>query len=453
VQLAAQVPPQPFGTDVVRHEGQLGVQQLPPAQTWLPLQPLPQLPQLLVVDSETQAPPQHPWPDPHELPPHTQELPVLLQKGVLPPHEACAQQTRPPPAASTQLPDTHCPPLVHAWPLAWRARQVEPSQYWVLALQFGAHDPPQPSAVADSRHPVHTGVQQLDAVHTCPAPHASPQSPQCALLVRTSTSQPFASLPSQLPKPALHAMPHEPPLQVGVEAGRVGQASPQPPQCATSLRLCSHPFAGLPSQSSKPASHVKPQPPSMQVLVAWAGAVHGLSQPPQWRVLVLVSAQLLPQSVCPEPHPLAHAWPPPSAGAHTGVPPPHPTPHAPQSSAVVRSVSQVVGSSSQSPSPALHDAPQAPPAHAGAPPVAVHALPHSPQFDRSVARSKPSSIVPSQSSSVPSQVSAAGTQPSAGAASTWASSGSPPPSRPPSEVGACASIPPVAGQHRPSRQT
>ena len=60
VQLAAQVPPQPSDVEVVRHDAQLGVQHVPPLQTWLPAQSLPHDPQLDVVESDAQLPPQQP---------------------------------------------------------------------------------------------------------------------------------------------------------------------------------------------------------------------------------------------------------------------------------------------------------------------------------------------------------------------------------------------------------
>jgi hypothetical protein len=57
-----------------------------------------------------------------------------------------------------------------------------------------------------------------------------PQAPQFVALLRMSTSQPFASIPSQFAKPALQlAMPHTPAVHEGVALG-TEQAFPQAPQ-------------------------------------------------------------------------------------------------------------------------------------------------------------------------------------------------------------------------------
>lgn len=40
-------------------------------------------------------------------------------------------------------------------------------------------------------------VTQALAVQVCPLAHARPHAPQCAALVRVSTSQPLAAIPSQ----------------------------------------------------------------------------------------------------------------------------------------------------------------------------------------------------------------------------------------------------------------
>ncbi|MBK6533450.1 MAG: hypothetical protein IPF99_28825, partial [Deltaproteobacteria bacterium] len=57
--------------------------------------------------------------------------------------------------------------------------------------------------------------------------HTKPQPPQWVTVVLKSTSHPLAALPSQLPNPALHAMPHVEPAQVAVALARAGQALPQ----------------------------------------------------------------------------------------------------------------------------------------------------------------------------------------------------------------------------------
>ena len=66
--------------------------------------------------------------------------------------------------------------------------------------------------------------------------HTRPQEPQCATLVRTSVSHPLASIPSQLPRPAEHAMTQAPAEQLAAPPAD-GQRLPQLPQLATSLRV------------------------------------------------------------------------------------------------------------------------------------------------------------------------------------------------------------------------
>lgn len=65
------------------------------------------------------------------------------------------------------------------------------------------------------------------------------------------TSQPFAGLPSQSPKPTAQVpMAHTPSVQTAVELGRLHRWR-QEPQFATSvLRFVSHPFDATPSQSA-----------------------------------------------------------------------------------------------------------------------------------------------------------------------------------------------------------
>ena len=75
-------------------------------------------------------------------------------------------------------------------------------------------------------------------------------APQLRVLLAVSVSQPLPASPSQLPKPAAHAMAHAPAAQVGVPLVRL-HARPQPLQWSTLVvRFTSHPLAGLPSQSA-----------------------------------------------------------------------------------------------------------------------------------------------------------------------------------------------------------
>jgi hypothetical protein len=84
-----------------------------------------------------------------------------------------------------------------------------------------------------------------------------PQAPQWEVLVRVSVSQPLVGLSSQLPNPiAQAATPHCPIAQTAVALGGL-QVRPQAPQCAVLVRVStSQPLPGSLSQSAKPAAQV-----------------------------------------------------------------------------------------------------------------------------------------------------------------------------------------------------
>jgi hypothetical protein len=95
--------------------------------------------------------------------------------------------------------------------------------------------------------------------------------------------------------------------------------------------------------------------------------------------LVLVFTHEVPQTSSPTAQLLPHVRTP-AFSTQTGVAPLQVVPHEPQFEAVVRSVSHVVGSASQSPIPVAHEAPQVPSVQVGVPPMAVHAIPQPLQF-------------------------------------------------------------------------
>jgi hypothetical protein len=97
----------------------------------------------------------------------------------------------------------------------------------------------------------------------------------------------------------------------------------------------------------------------------------------------LVSTQDIPQRVWPALQPLEHE---PAMALHTGVPPEHARPHAPQFIAVLSGVSQpLVALPSQLAKPALHDATTQPPAeHPATALGSEQDRPQEPQFPTSV---------------------------------------------------------------------
>jgi hypothetical protein len=266
------------------------------------------------------------------------------------------------------------------------------------------------------------------------AGHALPQAPQCETLLVVLVSQPFAALPSQLPKPAVHeATRHEPEAHVA-EPFATEQPTPQPPQCVVLLSGVSqpllalpsqlpkpvvqpasahepalhaavpfayehdrphipqwlvevsgvsHPLLALPSQSPKPALHVYLQLEAEHEAVELARAGHALPQEPQWLRSVAVSTQDIPQRTRPPAHPLTHR---PVIALHTGEAPEHEAPHEPQFEAVPSGVSQPLAAlPSQFAKPGLHAPIAHPPAvHTAVALASEHVRPHAPQLASSV---------------------------------------------------------------------
>lgn len=74
-----------------------------------------------------------------------------------------------------------------------------------------------------------------------------------------------------------------PPLQKGVGAAH---EAPQEPHVAALERSASHPLSGAPSQSPKPAPQANPHDAPSQVAVAFGGAAQGVQESPQLDGLV-----------------------------------------------------------------------------------------------------------------------------------------------------------------------
>ncbi|MFO0627818.1 MAG: hypothetical protein U0325_19575 [Polyangiales bacterium] len=115
--------------------------------------------------------------------------------------------------------------------------------------------------------------------------HTRPQAPQWRTSVTVFTSQPLAALPSQLPKPMLHAMPQAPAVHEGEALARVGHWVPQAPQfAALVLVFTSQPFIAMPSQLAVPAGQTTEQAPAWQRAVAPPRRVQALPQVMQFAV-------------------------------------------------------------------------------------------------------------------------------------------------------------------------
>jgi len=123
--------------------------------------------------------------------------------------------------------------------------------------------------------------------------------------VVSEVSQPLASLPSQLPKPALQPpRPHTPARHAAVPLAGDAQRIPHAPQCkALSVVLVSQPLVSLPSQLPKPATHAPTaQRPPVHAGVA-LGRLHCVPHAPQFEALVWVLTHALPQHISPAGHP------------------------------------------------------------------------------------------------------------------------------------------------------
>jgi hypothetical protein len=158
-------------------------------------------------------------------------------------------------------------------------------------------------------------------------------------------SHPFATSPSQFPKPLVQVAVQAPLAQAGVPLVTVGQRIAHAPQFATSvIRLRSHPLDVVVSQSPKPVLHAMAHAAALQTGVLFAPLVHVRPHSPQLSASTVVSVQVVPQRVVPVAHPSVHVYVagPPSfaimlhvaaVGGHTRVQLPH-------AAALVMSVSQ-----------------------------------------------------------------------------------------------------------------
>jgi hypothetical protein len=215
----------------------------------------------------------------------------------------------------------------------------------------------------------------------------------------TFASQPFAGLLSQSLKPALHAGTQTPPVHCVVPCPFV-HASPQAPQFAVVLSGVSQPLRVSPSQLPKPELHVGLQPPPTHAVGPFK-LVQGCPQPPQCAVVdwVFVSHPSfgLPLQL-------------PKPALHVGVQVPlgHVVDpfafeqlvlHVPQVAIVFNDASQPsVTSPSQLPKLALQVIEQAPRAQAGVPFAFEHDVPQAPQLETLVCvlTSQPLAARPSQ---------------------------------------------------------
>jgi hypothetical protein len=156
----------------------------------------------------------------------------------------------------------HTPSVQLAEPLAVEHTMPQPPQFVRLVFVFVS----QPFAVLPSQSTM-PPVHEAQVPFTQPVGHATPQPPQFVLLVRMFVSQPFAAEPSQLPHPARHVFTWQVPVVQVPVAWAGAQAAPHPPQFVFVFSDASHPLVTFPSQLPKNALHVIPHAPKVQVAV------------------------------------------------------------------------------------------------------------------------------------------------------------------------------------------
>jgi hypothetical protein len=211
----------------------------------------------------------------------------------------------------------------------------------------------------------------------------SPQAPQLAF-VRSGTSQPFATLPSQLPKLAAHAMVQAPRTQPAVPLVLL-HTFPQAPQLFTLVCVfTSQPFEPSPSQLPKPAAH----PCSVHVRDAHDAVAFAREQTvphaPQSVRVARLASQPFAAFPSQSPNPRVQAWrlQVPLKQVAVAFANEQAFPHAPQLATLpLRFVSHPLSTlPSQSPKPDVQATWQAPLEQLGVPFVALQTVPHVPQF-------------------------------------------------------------------------
>ncbi len=169
--------------------------------------------------------------------------------------------------------------------------------------------------------------------------HDLPHTPQFSGSEAIVDSQPFKGFKSQLPKPALQVEPQTSAAHVATAFAGMGQTTPHTPQFSGSeASVASQPFKGFKSQLPKPALQVEPHTSAAHVATAFAGTGQ-IAQAGPHAVGSVGTTHLSPHFTgAAGVHPFVH-WNEGPAGAQSGAAAVHAVPHAPQVSALERSLS------------------------------------------------------------------------------------------------------------------
>ena len=171
------------------------------------------------------------------------------------------------------------------------AKQTMPQPPQLLGSFVVVVSQPFPELPSQSALPAaHDVTVQTLLVHAGVPPWGGqtlPQALQLLTLLVVLISHPFAALPSQLAKPALHTIEHCPPPQDGAPLLLL-HAAPHAPQFDTFVASCtSQPSAGLPLQSAYPALHAATTQDPFEHPGVALGVEQTVPQPPQFAGLLL----------------------------------------------------------------------------------------------------------------------------------------------------------------------
>ncbi len=292
---------------------------MPPPQSRPDGHTVPHAPQLEgSFEVTTQVVPQRVCPGGHGAP-HRPRAQTSLAEQVVPQRPqlallVCAFTSHPLAAVPSQLakPALQDPtaqaPAMQVEVLLGPAVHVAPhAPQWVALVRVSTSQPlaamPSQSAKPGTQvNPHRLAVHVGEALGT--GGHAVSHAPQWVGSSRSSVSQPFAAFPSQSPKPPEHTLTtHAPARHAGSALSSAGQRMPQAPHSATSVwRLTSQPLVAAPSQSARPVSQWSTaHAPATHAEVAPAAA-QARPQVPQLLTLLCVSTQPPVQHVCPVGH-------------------------------------------------------------------------------------------------------------------------------------------------------
>jgi hypothetical protein len=305
-------------------------------------------------------------------------------------------------------------------------------QLALLVLRLTSH--PLVALMSQSPEPGMHARPQRPMMQVALAPvalgHTVPHAPQLRTSEAVFDSQPLRPLPSQLPKPVLHAMPHTLPAQVAVALAAAAQRKPHMPQfVGFAASSASQPLVKLLSQLPKPGLQANAQALLVHVPVAFARPAQLVPQAPQFVALVRrsVSQPLVPmRSQSPEPAEQVRVHTPATQLAVLPVGAVHTVPQAPQfiTLLLVRVSQPLAALPSQLAKPALHTSEQVPMAHPDWPlataPVG-HTVPQAPQWETlvPVLVSQPLAALPSQSPKPAAHMAPRRTGPSCRPPSRW----------------------------------